>query len=289
MTHVTGSLRVDPSNAEMAKAWDGGEGSYWASHAGHFDRAVAAYHDQFLDAAAIGPGEQVLDIGCGTGQTTRDAARRASSGGVLGVDLSAEMIALARRLAAAEGLGNARFEQADAQVHALDAAAYDIAISRFGTMFFADPRAAFANIARASRGRARLCLVTWQPSAANDWLTIPGAALLRYATAPEQAPGPGMFAQSDPRALANTLTSAGYDGIRSIPVTVSLTVGADAADAASYLTASGPSRILLDTVAEGDRPAAMEMLESALGEHAGAAGVRLDAAIWVTSATLKRP
>ena len=75
MTSTASGLRVDPSNAEQAKAWDGGEGAYWAAHADHFDRSVTAYHLPFMEAAAIGTGEQVLDIGCGTGQTTRDAAR----------------------------------------------------------------------------------------------------------------------------------------------------------------------------------------------------------------------
>ena len=108
MAPTKNRLQVDPSNARQAKAWDGGEGAYWAAHADHFDRTIAAYHLPFLEAAAIGTSEQVLDIGCGTGQTTRDAARRASSADALGVDLSAEMVALARSLAAAEGLPNAR-------------------------------------------------------------------------------------------------------------------------------------------------------------------------------------
>ena len=151
MTLTNNGLRVDPSNAEQARAWDGEEGAYWAAHAGHFDRSIAAYHLPFLDAAAIGTGEHVLDVGCGTGQTTCDAARRAPGGGALGVDLSAEMIAFARRLATAEGLGNARFEQADAQIHPFDAGSFDVAISRTGAMFFGGPDAAFANIARALR------------------------------------------------------------------------------------------------------------------------------------------
>jgi len=84
MTSTMSGLRVDPSNAGQAKAWDGGEGTNWAAHAGHLDRTVAGYHLRFLEAAAVGAGEWVLDIGCGTGQVTRDAARRAASGGALG-------------------------------------------------------------------------------------------------------------------------------------------------------------------------------------------------------------
>jgi len=145
------ALHVDPANAEQARAWDGDEGAYWAGNAGQFDRAVAAYHERFLAAAVIGCADRVLDIGCGTGQTTRDAARAAADGVALGVDLSGQMIALARRLAAGQGIANARFEQADAQIHPFPAASFDVAISRTGTMFFADPAAAFANIARALR------------------------------------------------------------------------------------------------------------------------------------------
>jgi ubiquinone/menaquinone biosynthesis C-methylase UbiE len=278
------------ANVEQYELWNGDAGRRWAQQAARRDHVLAPVASALFEAARIRDGESVLDIACGCGATTLRAARDAGpTGSALGIDISQPMLGVARGRAGEQGVPNVSFEQADAQVHALDAAAYDIAISRFGTMFFADPRAAFANIARASRDRARLCLVTWQPLAANDWLTIPGAALLRYATAPEQAPGPGMFAQSDPIAVCDTLASAGYDAIRSIPVTVSLTVGADAADAASYLTASGPGRILLDTMPENERLAAMETLESALGQHAGADGVRLDAAIWVTTAFLMRP
>ena len=199
MTSTTSGLRVDPSNAERAKAWDGGEGAYWAAHADHFDRSVAAYHLPFLEAAAIGPGEQVLDIGCGTGQTTRDAARRAPSGGALGVDLSAEMIALARRLATAEGLPNARFEQADAQIYPFGEAVFDVAISRTGAMFFGDPPAAFANITRALRSGGRLALLSWQPLPANEWVAELTAALAAGRDLPAPPPeAPGPFALADP-------------------------------------------------------------------------------------------
>src|SRR6516225_8501986 len=130
------ALHVDPANAEQARAWDGDEGAYWAGNAGRFDRAVAAYHERFLAAAVIGCADRVIDIGCGTGQTTRDAARAAADGRALGVDLSARMIERARRLAAEHEIANAAFEQADAQIHPFETEAFDVAISRTGTMFF---------------------------------------------------------------------------------------------------------------------------------------------------------
>jgi ubiquinone/menaquinone biosynthesis C-methylase UbiE len=173
----THSIRVDPSNVEQLRSWDRDGGEYWASHAEYFDRGVAGYHRHFLDAAAIEASEQVLDIGCGTGQTTRDAARRASSGTALGVDLSARMIEVARREAEREAIANARFVQADVQIHPFTDHAFDVAISRHGSMFFGQPVAAFSNIARAIRPGGRLVLLTWQPLLRNEWFVAFTTAL----------------------------------------------------------------------------------------------------------------
>ena len=105
-------MHVDPSNAEAAAAWDGPSGVFWADHADAFDAGVAGYMEPFLAAAAIAPDAHVLDVGCGIGLTTREAARLATAGSVTGIDLSARMLDLARRRAEREGLVNVRFEQA---------------------------------------------------------------------------------------------------------------------------------------------------------------------------------
>src|SRR5688572_25012891 len=114
---ATNAVPVDSSNVEQLRAWDGDEGEYWADHAEYFDRSVAPYHQRLMAVAAIGEHEHVLDVGCGTGQTTRDAGRAAAAGAALGVDLSSRMLEFARRRAAAEDLTNVTFEQADAQIH----------------------------------------------------------------------------------------------------------------------------------------------------------------------------
>src|SRR5437588_1194187 len=135
----THTVPVDTANAEQSAAWNGGEGAYWAEHANQLDRVIAGHDRPFQAAAAIQPTDRVLDVGCGTGQTTRHAAKAAPAGSALGVDLSSKMIDLARRLALAEGAANASFEQADAQVHPFGARSFDVAISRTGAMFFGDP------------------------------------------------------------------------------------------------------------------------------------------------------
>src|SRR6266498_3967165 len=132
-----------------------------------YDAEVRRYHPRFMAACAIGPDDVVLDIGCGAGQSTVDAARAARS--VLGVDVSA--VALDRARARAGGLANIGFAEADAQRHPFPANHFDVAISRFGTMFFPDPAEAFANIARALRPGGRLVLLVWQAAAYQDWVT----------------------------------------------------------------------------------------------------------------------
>src|SRR6266540_1809562 len=127
---ATNAVPVDSSNVEQLRAWDGDEGEYWADNAEYFDRSVAAYHERLMAVAAIDEREHVLDIGCGTGQTTRDAGRAAPAGAAVGVDLSSRMLDYARHRTAEEGLTNVTFAQADAQVHAFESGAYDVAISR---------------------------------------------------------------------------------------------------------------------------------------------------------------
>jgi SAM-dependent methyltransferase len=127
-------------------------------------------HDEVLRrACGIQSRDHVLDIGCGTGETTRQAARTAAAGSALGVDVSAPAIERARELARAEGLRNVAFERADAQVHGFPQQRFDLAISRFGTMFFDDPAAAFANIGRALRPAGRLVMMVWQAGERNEW------------------------------------------------------------------------------------------------------------------------
>jgi SAM-dependent methyltransferase len=283
MAPTKNGLRVDPSNARQAKAWDGGEGAYWAAHADHFDRTIAAYHLPFLEAAAIGTGEQVLDIGCGTGQTTRDAARRASSADALGVDLSAEMVALARSLAAAEGLPNARFEQADAQIYPFREGAFDVAISRTGAMFFGDPPMAFANIARALHSRGRLALLSWQPPPANEWAAELTAAFAVGRDLPTPAPhAPGPFAHADPGRVRELLAGAGFISINIDPVQAPMWLGADPGDA--YEFALGLLGWMLEGLDESQRTQALSALRETVTTHSTADGVVFRSGAWLIRA-----
>jgi ubiquinone/menaquinone biosynthesis C-methylase UbiE len=126
-----------------------------------------------FDAARLQPGERVLDVGCGFGTTTIEAADCvAPLGRVLGVDISAAMLEPARQPVAAAGTGNIELLEADAQVHPFEAGAFDVVISRFGLMFFEDPDAAFANLARALRPDGRLVFVCWPDPMKSEWVAV---------------------------------------------------------------------------------------------------------------------
>jgi ubiquinone/menaquinone biosynthesis C-methylase UbiE len=276
---------TDIANTDQFDSWNGESGLRWVADPDRRDRVLQPVADALLEAAGLNAGEHVLDIGCGCGATTLAAARAvAARGAVLGADLSEPMLAVAKRRAADAGVDNVRFEQADAQIHRFGDATFDVAVSRFGTMFFADPAVAFANVARSVRPDGRLVIATWQPLLANDWLTVPGAALLRFGSMPDEAEGPGMFAQSDPSVITAALAAAGFDDIRVGAMAVTLTLGADPADAAGYLADSGPGRAVLDTIPEADRPTALAAVQAVLADHTTSTGVHLRAGIWVTRA-----
>ncbi|NAZ87149.1 class I SAM-dependent methyltransferase [Kineococcus indalonis] len=272
---------VDPSNHAQADAWDGAEGRYWAAHHRRFDAVLADHQPAFAAACGLGPDDDVLDIGCGTGATTLAAARTAERGTALGVDLSSPMLQVARSLARQQGVGNARFERADAQVHPFAPAGFDAAISRTGAMFFGDPDQAFANIRRALRPGGRLTLLTWQPSERNPWFAAFTGALL--GTVPAPPPGsPGPFSMSEPERVSRLLARAGFCDVEVTGLARPATYGATVEDAHDFLL--GLLGWMLQQRRPAERPRAAQALRETLAEHAGARGVQFDSATWIVSA-----
>ncbi|MFI6051062.1 class I SAM-dependent methyltransferase [Streptomyces violascens] len=277
---MTRTLQIDPANTEQARTWDGQEGAYWALEADQFDRALHGYQARFLDAAAIGATDGVLDIGCGTGETTLGAARRAAAGHALGVDLSSEMLVVARRRAAAEHLSNTAFEQADAQVHPFPEGEFDVAISRTGTMFFADPGAAFRNIARALRPEGRLVQLVWQPPARNEWFTSCTTALAAGRDLPVPPPNaPGPFSLADPERAAGLLTHAGFRTPDVQELTAPMHFGADPDTAQRFIT--GLLGWLLTGLDETGRTRALAELRASIDAHNTPEGVLYPSATWL--------
>jgi SAM-dependent methyltransferase len=275
--------RIDPANAEQLRAWDGTEGAYWAAHAGHFEQALRDYDAPFYAAAAIAPTDRVLDIGCGAGGSARAAARRASAGSVLGVDLSSAMLQVARAAAEHEGLANVSFEQADAQIHAFDEGAFDVAISRTGAMFFGDPHAAFTNIARALRPGGRLVLLVWQPFVRNEWIVEIMGAVAAGRDLPAPAPGaPGPFSMADPEHVHALLTSTGFADVRVSGLEKRSYFGADPDDAHRFV--SGLVSWMLDGLDDPARAGALDALHRTMRAHHTAEGVAFRSAAWLVTA-----
>jgi SAM-dependent methyltransferase len=268
---------IDPVNADQARAWDGDEGDYWARHADAFDRSVAAYDADLLDAAAIRPGDDVLDVGCGTGLITVEAARRCAPGRAVGVDLSARMISVARAGAPA----NASFRRADAQVAALGS--YDVLVSRTGVMFFGDPEAAFANLRRAVRPGGRVALLVWQEFARNEWILLLREALAAGRDLPVPPPdAPGPFSLGDPARVRSLLGGAGFVDVELADVRRPMDFGADVDSA--YELLSGLLGWMLLGLSPAARDGALASLRSVLTAHATPEGVRLGSAAWLVTA-----
>ena len=210
------------ANTEQAEAWNKDEGLHWAAHQDRYDALNFEFTECLLDAAAIADTDAVLDIGCGNGQTTRLAARHASNGRAIGFDLSAPMLERAAATAAEEGVANTIFEQGDAQVHPFGPGTFDVAISRFGVMFFNDPVVAFTNIRVALRSDGRLAFLCWQDLTSNEWLmttAAPRSNTSRCQTLARPAPPDRSRSQTRNacRRFSNKQASQASESIRSKP------------------------------------------------------------------------
>lgn len=267
--------------------WNGEQGRHWAETADRHDAFLAPVAEVLLAAADAAAGMHVVDIGCGCGATTLLVAERVGeSGRATGIDISEPMLAVAHHRARRFGPGAPTFIQANVEAFHFDQATTDLVISRFGTMSFTDPAIAFRNIASSLRPHGRLCIVTWQPLVANEWLLVPAAALVTHAPLAPPPEGPGMFAQSDPEVVRATLRAAGFVDVAIEPVVVEFDCGPTVDAALEFFVQSGSGRHLLDTIPIGPpRDAAIADVRNALAEHDEPGdGVRLDGAIWLVTA-----
>jgi SAM-dependent methyltransferase len=267
--------------------WNSESASRWVTGQARIDRLMAGVTEAALAAAAPKRGENVLDIGCGTGTTLlRLADAVGPEGTALGVDISEQQLELARRRIAASGRTNVRVVLEDASAYAFPPAGFDLAFTRFGVMFFADPPAAFANIRRGMKAGGRLALAVFRPGAENPWATASLAAI-RHLVTPPVPPGPeepGQFSWGDPARVRRILDGAGFRDVALTPLDVKITLGADAAEAADFAMSMGPGARLLTAVPEATRDAARTAFEEFFRQHQGHEGVTLPGGLWLVSA-----
>src|ERR1700760_3107005 len=212
-------------NADQIAYWNGPGGQRWSDRQAAQDIMLAPVLQVLIERVRAKAGDRIVDVGCGCGQTSVALAEQvAPSGFVLGVDISAPMLARARE-AAPRGLP-LDFALADATVHPFEPASFDLVVSRFGVMFFAEPAVSFANLRRALRREGRVTFACWREPRENPWMMAPLQAVYQHVPKlPQQGPeDPGPFAFASEARVHRILNEAGFGGIAMEPCPLSLDV-----------------------------------------------------------------
>jgi SAM-dependent methyltransferase len=236
------------TNAAQRDYWNTVAGPRWVGFDRFVERRLQAVNDLLLRYAGVRAGETAVEIGFGTGAFTVPLAGAVGEyGAVLGVDISAPMLAVAKRRLTEAGLENVSLIEADAQTHSFEPGRFDLVASRFGVMFFDDPAAAFTNLNRAARRGGRLCFACWGLLADNRHWLIPYEVVLRRLGSPAPKPPhePGPLAFSDPDYVRSFLGSAGFAEIaidREHPELLASTP----AEEAEFACVMGPAARLID-------------------------------------------
>jgi ubiquinone/menaquinone biosynthesis C-methylase UbiE len=250
-----------------------------------YDAELRLQNEALRRAYEIVPEDRVLDIGCGAGQTTREAASLARDGWALGVDISKEMIERACSIAEAEGMHNVTFEHADAQDHRFPSQRFDLAISRFGTMFFPDPIAAFRNIGHGVRPGGHLQMMVWQSHDRNEWSVSIERALGPAVGSRDRArAAPDHFSLADPATVRGVLDAAGFADVTFTDVHEPVFYGRDVAAALEWVRGFASTMELLDRLDSPGSELALERLRKTLAEHASEDGIYFDSRAWIVKA-----
>ena len=274
-------------NADQVTYWNEVAGPKWVANQARLDRVFAPLTQALIAAAAFAPGERVLDVGCGCGETSLLAAEAVGpSGHVRAIDISIPMLDHAKARAAASASSHRApiaWLQADAMTHAFTPDA-DLLMSRFGVMFFADPKAAFANLRRGLKPGARVVFMSWRPRAEVAWMQWPIDQLAALLPVPEVVAGaPGPFGFADATATQAMLVAAGFEGVSAEPVDASLIIGEGGdpvGDAMALFRYTGPVATMLRD-AEAARPEADALLEARVAAAVAGGKVALGGAVWL--------
>lgn len=270
--------------------WAGEMGTRWLANLTGFENTIAPAGDALLAHAAYRPGERIVDIGFGGGATSLAIARAvAPSGEVVGIDISPDLVAATTRRAAAAGIANARFVCADAAAVSVPDAPFDRLCSRFGSMFFAEPVPAFANLRRLLRPGGRLDLAVWGPPLQNPWMVDGMTIARRHVELPAPAPrAPGPFAFEDREYLEETLSAADFKDIEIIAAKGKLPLGGPEATPEQALAfvqqALAFGQALLECPAAVQEAAAAELTAHYARHYRPGEGVMMGYAIWLVSA-----
>ena len=278
---------VHAENSAQAEYWNSAAGQKWTDHQERQDQVLRPVLDRLVAAANPKPGDRVIDVGCGCGATTiAFAARVAPGGDALGVDISEPMLGRARERAP-EGLP-IRFERADATVYPFEPKSADLAVSRFGVMFFADPSRSFANLRKGLKAGGRLVFICWREARENPFFVLPlreaGKHVPRLPEMDPEAPGP--FALASEARVRRILAEAGFKDAALEPVDLELDIAAGRGleEAVKAAITMGPTSRMVEGQSEAVHAAVTADIRKALSAHARGTSVPLGGAIWIVTA-----
>jgi len=281
------------ANAEAIEAWDGPLFDRFVRFRELLTIGLGMHGEEALRLASPRAGERVLDVGCGFGDTAlRIAGIVGPRGQVLGVDAAPRFIESADRDAQAAGVDNVRFAAADVQTTQFQEQ-FDVAFSRFGTMFFANPVAAMRNVCRAIKPGGRLAIVVWRSKPENEWLARAQAITERFVTKPEEYDeptcGPGPFSMANADTTSGVLLSAGFTSVALHRCDLPIKIGRDLDEAVELVMSLGPAgeilRLAGERAADLQKPVA-RALHEAMAEWNGPDGVSAPASTWIVTASV---
>jgi len=274
-------------NADQIAYWNGPGGQRWADRQQSQDILLAPVADLLIDRARAKAGERIIDVGCGSGATSIAFAQKVGpTGHVLGIDISGPMLARARQVAPA-GL-SVDFVLADATVYPFDPASFDLLVSRFGVMFFAEPARSFANLRRALKPAGRLAFACWREPRENPFFMASLQAVYKHVPKlPQVGPEePGPFAFASEARVHRILGEAGFQGIAMEPCNLALDIavgrGLDAAVQGALEI--GPAARALAEQPPEVVAAATHSIREALTPLVRGQSVPIPAAIWIVTA-----
>jgi ubiquinone/menaquinone biosynthesis C-methylase UbiE len=279
------------SNEDQIEFWNGEAGERWARDDAIMERLLQPVTTALLDHASLESSTNALDIGCGGGsQSIQLAQRMKASGKVLGIDISAPMLAVAAGKAASREPGEAslEFQQTDASTYAYDPGSFDLLFSRFGVMFFDDPVSAFSNLRGALQKGGRLAFCCWQSLKDNAWTLIPLQAALKHVAPPEKSDpnAPGPFAFADPERVTGILSEAGFDNIQleSYNATLRFSEADSLAASIRGLAEMGPISKLIMDQADDVKERVFGSMEEVLQPYFQDGALLMPVAIWFVTA-----
>jgi SAM-dependent methyltransferase len=284
---------VTTANAEAIEAWDGPLFERFVAFRHLLVDGLGLHGEAALRAEPPQPGERVIDLGCGFGDTTqRIAGMVGPQGEAVGLDAAPRFIETATRETAEAGIANASFRVADLEAGPIDGGPYDRAFSRMGTMFFANPVAALRNVRKALRPGGRLTMVVWRRREDNAWVHRAQQIVEGIVSRPEEYDeptcGPGPFSMAGADTTSDLLLYAGWENVGLRRSDLPLLMGRDLDEAVDLVMAIGPAGEILRL--QGDRAAHLhdtvrDALKTGLAEYDGPNGVWAPASTWIVTAT----